>query len=227
MNILVIDVGGNNVKLLATGQTEPRKFPSGPDLTPKRLVAGVLETAQDWAFDAITVGFPAPVIPTGPAREPVNLGHGWLGFDFEQAFGKPVRFINDAAMQALGSYQGGRMLFLGLGTGLGTSLIVDGVIVPMELGHLPYRKATFEEYVGDRGRERLGLKRWQRRVEDVVQRLTAALVPDDVVLGGGNIKKLERLPKGVRLGNNANAFVGGFRVWDDVQRKEKRGKRKA
>jgi polyphosphate glucokinase len=212
--ILVIDVGGNNVKMLATGQTQPRRFPSGDALGPEHLVKGVFETVSDWAYDAVTIGFPAPTNTAGPLKEPINLGQGWLGFDFEKALGKPVRFINDAAMQALGSYQGGKMLFLGLGTGLGTTMIADDVILPMELGHLPYRKATFEDYVGDAGLEKYGKEKWQRRVEDVVARLRAALLPDEIVLGGGNVKKLEHLPDGVRAGDNANAFVGGYRIWE-------------
>jgi polyphosphate glucokinase len=214
MKILVIDVGGNNCKFLASGQSEPRRFESGPYFTPKRMVKGVLEMTTDWEYDVIAVGFPAPVIANRPAQEPVNIGKGWVKFDYERAFGKPVKFINDAAMQALGSYEGGRMLFLGLGTGLGTAMILDGALAPMELGHLPYKKRTFEEYVGDRGRLRLGKKKWQKAVEDTISRLSAALEPEYVILGGGNIRKLERLPKGVREGNNENAFTGGFRLWE-------------
>lgn len=214
MKILVIDVGGNNCKFLASGQSEPRRFESGPYFTPKRMVKGVLEMTADWEFDVIAVGFPAPVANNRPVQEPVNIGKGWVKFDFEKAFGKPVRFVNDAAMQALGSYEGGRMLFLGLGTGLGTAMILDGVLAPMELGHLPYKKRTFEEYVGDRGRQRLGKKKWQKAVEDVISRLSAALEPEYVILGGGNVRKLEHLPKGVREGSNENAFTGGFRLWE-------------
>jgi polyphosphate glucokinase len=214
MNVLVIDVGGNNVKILATGQDEPRKFPSGPTMTAEQMVQGVLQAAEGWDFDAVTIGFPGPVRQGRPATEPVNLGPGWVGFDFEAAFHRPVKFINDAAMQALGSYEGGKMLFLGLGTGLGNTMVVNGVVVPMELGHLPYRKHTFEDYVGNRGLLRLGKKRWRAFVADVVARLRAALLPDYIVLGGGNVKKLKDLPEGTRPGSNDNAFRGGFRLWE-------------
>jgi polyphosphate glucokinase len=222
MNVLVIDVGGTKIKILATGQETPRKFPSGPDLTAAQMVAGVLQAAADWKYEVVSIGYPGPVLRGRPVSDPVNLGPGWVGFDFEAAFGRPVQVVNDAAMQALGSYEGGRMLFLGLGTGLGTALIVDGVIEPMELGHLPYRKATFEEYVGIRGLKRLGKKKWQRAVADVVSRLTAALEPDYVVLGGGNIHKLKELPPNCRPGDNANAFVGGFRLWVNADRPTRR-----
>ncbi len=213
--ILVIDVGGTNIKMLATGQTKLRKFPSGPTMTAEQMVDGVLKATADWDYDAVSIGYPGPVIHGKIALEPRNLGPGWVDYDFEGRFGKPVKVINDAAMQALGSYEGGRMLFLGLGTGLGSALIIDGVIAPMELAHLPYKKGqTFEDYVGTRGLEHLGKKRWQKAVEDVVARLQSALVADSVVLGGGNVKKLRRLPPGTRLGDNSNAFVGGFRLWE-------------
>ncbi len=216
MRVLAVDIGGTNVKFLAQGRREPRKFPSGSTLTPAAMVAGVLAAAKDWTFDAVAVGYPGPVVQGKPLLEPKNLGRGWIGFDYAGKFGKPTRLINDAAMQALGSYEGGRMLFLGLGTGLGTTLIVDRVVAPMELAHLPYRKGhTFEDYVGARGLLRLGKRKWQRAVHDVTARLRAALVVDDVVLGGGNAKKLEELPPGARLGSNANAFIGGFRLWAD------------
>jgi polyphosphate glucokinase len=213
VNVLVIDIGGTGVKLLATGRDAPRKFPSGPDLTPEQMVKGVVQAAAGWDYEAISVGYPGPVLNGRPVSDPVNLGPGWVGFDFAAAFACPVKVVNDAAMQALGSYEGGRMLFLGLGTGLGSAMIVDGVIEPMELGHLPYRKATFEDYVGIRGLTRLGKKKWRRAVADVVARLTAALEPDYVVLGGGNVKRLKELPPKCRAGDNANAFVGGFRLW--------------
>jgi polyphosphate glucokinase len=216
MNVLVLDVGGNNVKMLVGGSEEVRKFPSGPALTPRELVAGVLDMVRDWKFDAISLGYPGPVLRGKAVAEPRNLGEGWVGFDFATAFGRPVKMINDAAMQALGSYEGGRMLFLGLGTGLGSALISDGHIEPMELGHLPYRKSTFEDHVGRRALKRLGKKKWQRHVERVVDRLTAAFLPDYVVLGGGNAKKLKVLPPLARLGNNANAFLGGHRLWDEA-----------
>ena len=215
MNVLVIDVGGHHVKILATGQEERRVFESGPKMTVDEMVDGVKECVADWSFDAVSLGYPGPVLHGRPVSDPENLAPGWVGFDFEGAFGCPVKVINDAAMQALGSYREGRMLFLGLGTGLGSAMIVDGVVEPMELAHLPYRKATFEDYVGDRGLERLGKKRWRKRVAKVVGTLTAALQPTDVVIGGGNAKKLKELPPDCRAGDNDNAFAGGFRLWED------------
>jgi predicted NBD/HSP70 family sugar kinase len=217
MNVLAVDVGGTNVKILGSGQTEPRKFPSGPSLTPDRMVTGVQELAQRqpaWKYDVVSIGYPGVVLRGRIAAEPYNLAPAWVGFDFAAAFGCPVKVINDAAMQALGSYQGGSLLFLGLGTGLGSALIADGVVVPMELAHLPYKKATFEDFVGLRGLERMGKKKWRSHVAYIVERLIAAFHPDDVVLGGGNVKKLKELPPGCRTGNNANAFVGGFRLWE-------------
>lgn len=216
MRILAIDIGGTNVKFLLTGAAAPRRFPSGPTLQPAQMVEKLHEATADWEFDCVTIGYPGPVVHNRILLEPRNLGRGWVGFDFAAAFGKPTRIINDAAMQALGSYEGGRMLFLGLGTGLGTTFIIDKTIAPMELAHLPYRKEmTFEDYVGERGLERLGNKKWQRAVHDVSLRLKAALVADYVVIGGGNSKKLEELPPGARLGDNANAFIGGFRFWQE------------
>jgi polyphosphate glucokinase len=214
MNVLVIDIGGTNVKILATGQETPRKFPSGPTLSPGQMVAGVKEAAADWLYDVVSIGYPGPVYQSRPITEPYNLGRGWVGFDFEGAFGKPVKLVNDAAMQALGSYEGGRMLFLGLGTGLGSAMVVDGVVEPMELAHLPYRKRTFEDYVGIRGLEEFGKKKWRKLVADVVERLATALEADYVVLGGGNVRKLKELPPGARPGDNTNAFRGGFRLWE-------------
>lgn len=216
MKVLVVDVGGTHVKLLATGEQTARKFVSGPTLTAEQMVAGVLKAAEGWSFDAVAIGYPGPVLRGKPVAEPRNLAPGWVGFDFEAAFGHPVRLVNDAAMQALGSYQGGKMLFLGLGTGLGVAMIVGGILEPMEISHLPYRKKTFEDYVGKRGLKRHGRKRWQHDVEDVVARLAAALEPEDVVIGGGNLVKLKGLPKGCRAGANANAFLGGFRLWDET-----------
>ena len=216
MKILVVDVGGTSVKVFASGQQTVRKFRSGPGLSPKQMVAGVVEAAEDWAYDAVSIGYPGPVSRGRLLAEPRNLGVGWVGFDFMKAFGCPVKVINDAAMQALGSYEGGRMLFLGLGTGLGSALIADKVIMPMELAHLPYRKGrTFEDYVGLRGLERLGETKWRRAVDDVVTRLKTALVADYVVLGGGNARKLTPLPDGARLGDNAHAFIGGERLWNE------------
>ena len=221
MNVLVVDVGGTHVKILATGQHEPMKFLSGPALTAKQMVAGVRKLARDWQYDVVSIGYPGPVLRNHPVAEPHNLGAGWVGFDFEAAFGCPVKIVNDAAMQALGSYNGGRMLFLGLGTGLGTTMVVDGIVEPMELGHLPYRKATYEDYVGLRGLIKRGKKKWREYVADVVTRLRAALEPDDVVLGGGNVKELKALPAGCRTGDNANAFVGGFRLWEGSRTRKK------
>ena len=215
MNILVVDIGGTHVKYLASGQIERRKFDSGPDLTPQQMLQGVMEGSQDWEFEAVTLAYPGVVRNNQLTAEPHNLGQGWLGFDFEAAFGRPVKLINDAAVQALGSYQGGRLLFLGLGTGLGTTLVLPEVIVPLEVGHLPYREATFEDYVGLRGLEKYGKKKWRSRVEDVVERLRAAFLPDDIVLGGGNVKELKSLPEGCRAGENSQAFLGGFRLWTE------------
>ena len=211
--VLVVDVGGTSVKILGTGQTETRSFQSGPKLTPERMVSGVKKLAADWSYDVVSIGYPGPVLAGRPTAEPPNLGRGWVGFDFAAAFVRPVKVINDAAMQAMGSYNGGKMLFLGLGTGLGTALIVDGEVEPMELGHLPYKKRTYEQYVGRAGLERAGKKKWRRRVADVVERLIAALQPDDTVIGGGNVRKLDPLPPSCRAGHNANAFRGGFRLW--------------
>jgi polyphosphate glucokinase len=215
MKVLVIDIGGTNVKMLASGQDVPRKFPSGPEMTPLEMINGVVAATKDWEYEAISIGFPGPVLCGQPLTEPVNLGTGWMGFDFAAAFHHPVKVINDAAMQALGSYQGGKMVFIGLGTGFGATVIMDGVIEPLELGRFHYKKRTLEHYVGNAGRKRLGRKKWQRHVEEVVERLIAALKPDDVVLGGGNIKKLTQLPPGTRTGANANAFIGGFRLWQE------------
>jgi polyphosphate glucokinase len=220
VNVLVIDVGGTHVKILATGQSLHREFPSGRGLTARAMVAGVKRLARGWKFDRVSIGYPGPVLRNRPVAEPYNLAKGWVGFDYAKAFGCPVQVVNDAAMQALGSYRGGKMLFLGLGTGLGSTLVIDHVVEPMELGHLPYRKATYEDYVGLRGLEKHGKKRWREYVADVVRRLVAALEPDDVVLGGGNAKLLGTVPPGCRLGDNANAFVGGFRLWSrGMQRK--------
>lgn len=213
-SVLVVDVGGSHVKVLASGESERRVADSGPDLTATQMVAAVHELAGGWAWDSVSVGIPSPVHGGRVVSEPVNLGDGWVGFDYEAGFGKPTKIANDAAMQALGSYEGGRMLFLGLGTGFGSALVANGFVQPMELGHLPYRKATFEDYVGEAGLERRGKKRWRRDVADVVSRLAAAMEPDYVVLGGGNAKKLQELPPNTRLGSNENAFVGGFRLWD-------------
>jgi len=217
MRVLVVDVGGTRVKVLATGEKAPREFASGPTLTAEQMVAGVRTAAAGWKYDAVSIGYPGPVLHGRPVAEPHNLGPGWVGFDYRTAFERPVELVNDAAMQARGSYQGGKMLFLGLGTGLGSTLIVEGIVEPMELGHLPYRDGTFETYVGLRGLEKHGLTQWRRDVADVVRRLIAALEPEDVVLGGGNVHQLDELPPGCRVGDNANAFLGGFRLWEESQ----------
>ncbi len=215
MNVLAIDVGGTHVKILATGQKTPQRLVSGLTMTPKRMVSGVKKLAANWDYDVISIGYPGPVLHGHILHEPHNLAPGWVGFDFKKTFGCPVKLINDAAMQALGSYKGGSMLFLGLGTGLGSAMIVDGRLEPMELGHLPYRRATYEDYVGIRGLKRFGKKKWRKYVGDVVERLDTALEPNEIVLGGGNVKLLKKLPKGCSQGDNANAFVGGFRLWEN------------
>ena len=216
MKVLVIDVGGTHVKLLASGRKTRVEIPSGPTMNAAKMVRDVKKATAGWNYSAVAMGYPGPVLHNRPVSEPHNLGHGWVGFKFRKAFGRPVRIINDAAMQALGSYEGGRMLFLGLGTGLGSAMIVNGVLEPMELAHLPYEKGrTYEDYVGIRGLKRLGKKKWRRHVADVVKQLKAALEADYVILGGGNAKLLKQLPPGARLGDNNNAFRGGFRLWKD------------
>jgi polyphosphate glucokinase len=212
--VLAVDVGGSHVKALASNRRERRRFVSGRSLTPQEMVAGTLEAVNGWSWSRVTVGVPAPVRAGKVVSDPANLGAGWVGFDFESAFGKPTKVVNDAVMQAVGSYQGGRMLFLGLGTGLGSAMIVDGTIEPLELAHLPYRKKTFEDYVGERGLKKLGKKKWTKAVFATVEHLAAALEPDEVVLGGGGVKELEELPEGCRRGENENSFLGGFRLWD-------------
>jgi polyphosphate glucokinase len=217
MKVLVVDVGGTHVKVLVSGEREPRKFASGRKLTAKQMVAGVKKITRDWKYDAVSIGFPGPVLHNRPVAEPRNIGGGWFGFKFRSAFRCPVKVVNDAAMQALGSYKQGKMLFLGLGTGLGSTLIADGIVEPMELGHLPYKKGTYESYLGNAALLKQGKKKWRRHVFDVVARLIAALEPDEVVLGGGNVKKLRELPQNCRAGDNRNAFHGGFRLWEDCE----------
>lgn len=215
-NILVIDVGGTHVKVLDQRHKEPLKIDSGPDMTARAMVAAVKKAVAAWDFSAVSIGYPGPVLHGRPMAEPHNLGKGWLGFDFQKAFGKPVKIVNDAAMQAIGSYEGKRMLFLGLGTGLGSAAIIDGALEPMELAHLPYKNGrAYEDYIGLRGLKRLGKKKWREHVFDVVKQLKNALEADYVVLGGGNAKALKKLPPGARLGDNANAFRGGFRLWKE------------
>lgn len=213
--VLTVDVGGSHVKALLNGVDERRRFVSGKKLTGKQMVDGVLELADGWEYVAVSVGLPAPVVDGRVLKDPFNLGKGWTGLDYAGAFGKPTKVVNDAELQAFGCYDGGRMLFLGLGTGLGSTMILNGTIAPMELAHLPFRKATFEDYVGERGLKRLGQKRWRRAVFDMVERLTAGLLPDYVVIGGGNAERLEELPANCRLGHNEAAFLGGFRLWLD------------
>jgi polyphosphate glucokinase len=216
MRVLIVDVGGTHVKIFATGQDDYREFSSGPTLTPEQMVTGVKALAGTWKYDAVSMGYPGPVLHGRPVAEPHNLGVGWVRFDYRAAFGCAIKIVNDAAMQALGCYKTGKMLFLGLGTGLGSAMIVNGVVEPMELGHLPYRRATYEDYVGSRGLERHGKKKWRKHVADVVLRLIAALEPEDVVLGGGNVRKLKELPPGCREGDETDAFVGGLRLWEDA-----------
>ena len=215
-NVLAVDVGGTHVKILSTGHDEPRKFVSGPMLTPQRMVSGIKKLARGWKYDAVSIGYPGVVLRGRPIVEPHNLAKGWVGFDYRAAFRRPVKIMNDAAMQALGSYKSGVMLFLGLGTGLGSALVADGIVEALELAHLPYKKGTFEDYVGLRGLKKRGKKKWRKHVANVVEQLVAALEPDDVVLGGGNVKLLKKLPPGCRMGHNANAFVGGFRMWEEA-----------
>ena len=225
MKILVVDVGGNNVKLLVSGQKAPRKVPSSPTLTAARMAASVKKdlALAGWKYEAVALGFPGPVREGRPAQEPVNLGRGWVRFDYARAFGKPVRFVNDAAMQALGSYRGGRMLFLGLGTGLGSALVLEGLVQPLEIAHLPYRNGkTYEDFLGKRGLDRGGKKRWRQLVAEIVARLHHAFQVDEVVLGGGNVKLLKTLPPGSRLGSNAHAFVGGLRLWEPAGARRRR-----
>jgi predicted NBD/HSP70 family sugar kinase len=219
MSVLVIDIGGTNIKILATGQKEPRKFPSGGKMTPRQMVAGVKKLAGDWRYDVVSIGYPGMVKDGRLITEPNNLGPGWVGFDFERAFGRPVKLMNDAAMQALGSYQGGVMLFLGLGTGLGSALVVKRTVIPMELGQLSYKDGTVEDYLGRQGLKRLGRKTWERLLAAMATRLLAAIHLDDLVVGGGNAKKLTYLPTGCRIGNNANAFLGGFRMWKEEEQR--------
>lgn len=214
MKVLVIDIGGTHVKLLATGHKQRVEFHSGPKMTPKKMVVATRAATADWKYDAVSIGYPGPVVHGRPISEPRHLGSGWVGFDFKKALRRPVKIVNDAAMQALGSYQGGRMLFLGLGTGLGSALIVDHVLEPMELGHLPYKNGrTYEDYVGQTGLDRQGRKKWRRQVNEAVQQLKSALQADYIVLGGGNARLLKNLPPGTRLGENSNAFRGGYRLW--------------
>ncbi len=214
MKTLAIDVGGTHVKVLAEGEKTPIKIDSGAFMTPEIMAASVLKASEHWKYDRISIGYPGPVSNDTPVLDPHNLGPGWVDFPYETTFGKPVRMLNDAAMQALGSYHGGRMLFLGLGTGLGSAMVIDGIVQPMELAHLPYRKGyTYEDYVGLRGLQRLGKKRWRKHTANVIDLLCAALRTDSVVLGGGQAKLLKKLPRHVQLGSNDNAFRGGFKLW--------------
>jgi polyphosphate glucokinase len=217
MKILVIDVGGTNVKVASSDMRVPVKIPSGPTMTAEQMTKDVLAATKGWDYDCISIGYPGPVVHDRPLAEPHNLAAGWIDFPYQKAFGKPLRFINDAAMQALGGYQGGRMLFLGIGTGLGSAMIFDGVVIPLELAHLPYKKGrTYEEYIGVAGLERRGQERWRKSVLDIIKRLQAAMVCDTVLLGGGNAKLMKDLPSHVILGSNSNAIDGGIKLWQDV-----------
>jgi polyphosphate glucokinase len=223
--VLAIDVGGNHIKMRVFGRREMRQFESGPKMTPRQMVAQVHELTGDWIYDAVSIGYPGMVVHGTVVAEPHNLGRGWVGFNFRKAFGRPTHLLNDAAMQAIGSYEGGRMLFLGLGTGLGSALVVDGIVESMELAHLPFKKGrTYEDYVGDRGLRRLGPKKWQKAVKEVVNQLSTVLEVDYIVMGGGNSRKLKRLPKNARLGSNDFAFIGGFRIWRDAAKPRAAGK---
>jgi polyphosphate glucokinase len=213
MNILVVDIGVTHVKVMATGRDTSREFESGPSLTPKRMISDICKFLPDWKYEAVSVGYPGPVHGDRIVSEPLSLGKGWIGFDFKSVFNCPVKIINTAAMQALGSYAGGRMLFLALDMALGSTLIAEGIVEPMELGHLPYKKSIFEDYVGIRGLQKYGKQNWRCYVTDMIRRLTAAIEPDEVVLGGSNVNKLVDLPPGCRIGKNMNAFLGGFRLW--------------
>ncbi len=218
--VLAIDIGGSHVKMRVSNRRELRQFESGPNLTPRKMVSRVHELTGDWNYDVVSIGYPGVVLLGKVVADPHNLGPGWIGFNFRKAFGRPTHVMNDAAMQAIGSYDGGRMLFLGLGTGLGSAMIVDGAVAPMELAHLPYKKGrTYEEWVGERGRKRLGGKTWRRIVRRVVRQLATLLEADYVVIGGGNARKLKKLPKNSRLGSNDFAFLGGFRVWRPLSRR--------
>ncbi len=219
MSVLVIDIGGRTIKILATGQKEPRKFPSGKKMTPKQMVTGVKRLARDWQYDVVSIGYPGLVKEGRLVTEPNNLGSGWVGFDFERAFGRPVKLMNDSAMQALGSYQGGVMLFLGLGTSLGSALVFKRTVVPMELGKLSLKEGSFEGYLGRQGLKGVRKKTWERLVAAVAMRFSAAIHLDDLVVGGGNAKKLSYLPTGCRVGSNANAFLGGFRIWKEEEQR--------
>jgi polyphosphate glucokinase len=228
LRVLAIDVGGSHVKTRVSGRREMRQFESGPRLTPRQMVKRVHELTGEWVYDVVSIGYPGIVLHGKVFTEPHHLGGGWVGFDFAKAFGRPTRVMNDAAMQAIGSYEGGRMLFLGLGTGLGSALIVDGIVAPMELAHLMFKKGrSYEDYVGDSGRRRLGEKKWSKIVAAVVQQLSTVLEADYVVLGGGNARKLRRLPRSARLGNNDFAFIGGFRVWHASARQGPRGRKRS
>ena len=219
---MVLDVGGTHVKI-SDGGKPPLKIDSGPTMTPRRMLAAVRKLTAGWKYSAVSIGYPGPVIRGKPLSEPYNLGRGWVGFDFRKAFGCPVKVVNDAAMQAVGSYEGGRMLFLGLGTGLGSALIIDGMLEPLELAHLPYKNGrTYEDYLGLRGLERMGKKKWRKNVFDVVAKLKAALEADYVVLGGGNARLLKKLPPDARLGDNANAIKGGLRLWAEAPQNARR-----
>ena len=227
LDVLVIDIGGTNVKVKATGHEEERKFPSGPKMTPQMMFDGVKKITKGWHYDVVSIGCPTLILKGKPLKEPKNLGKGWVGFNYEKTFGRPVKLINDATMQALGDYQGGRMLFLGLGTGLGATIIEEGVIVPLEIAHLPYKKSTFENYVGKKAIEKRGKKKWRKEVKKIIEIFRAALEPEEIVIGGGNACLIEEVPISCRLGENSNAFIGGFRLWEHPLGKPTAEKKKA
>jgi polyphosphate glucokinase len=214
--VLTVDVGGSHVKALVSTASERRRFDSGPKLRAEQMVEKTLQLVAGWTYEVVTVGIPAQVHDNRVVHEPINLGRGWTDFDYAAAFERPTKVVNDAAMQAVGAYDGGRMLFLGLGTGLGSAMVVEGIVEPMELGHLPFRRGTYEDYVGTDGRKRLGKKKWEKAVFEVVEAFRNALAPDYVVLGGGEVDRLTELPPGCRRGGNEDAFVGGFRLWDET-----------
>ncbi|MBM3857627.1 MAG: ROK family protein [Verrucomicrobia bacterium] len=219
LKILVIDIGGSHVKMSCSGHSEIRRFPSGPRMTPSFMIQEIKRLTSDWNYDVISMGCPMPIKKGKPIKEPANLGNGWVGFNYEKAFDRPTKIINDAAMQALGDYEGGRILFLGFGTGLGSTLIEEGVIVPLELSQLPYKKGTFEKYVSNKALEKKGKKKWTKEVFKIIEIFRAALEPEEIVLGGGNAQNLQQVPKGCRVAENSNAFIGGFRLWKDSVKK--------
>jgi polyphosphate glucokinase len=220
MKVLVVDVGGSSVKMLASGERERRRFESGEGMTPSQMLSRVKELTEDWTYDVVSIGYPGIVKDGQPVEEPLHLAPGWVGFDYGAGFARPVKILNDAAMQALGSYRGGVMLFLGFGTGLGSAMVAEDTVVPLELGRLAYVKGKYDDHVGSRALKEHGLARWRKHVLFGIERFVDALLPDEVVLGGGNVRELDVLPPKCRLGDNANAFIGGFRMWETTRSRE-------